>query len=61
MDFGEIIMPRGVHKGKKIEEIPSDYLKWMAENWSEGTTADKLLCGAADQEWNWREKHNEHF
>lgn len=50
-------MPWGKYKGLKIHKLPSSYLKWLAENcdW------DDKICEEADQEWQWREKYNEHF
>ena len=50
------IMPYGKFKGKAIHEIPSGYLKWMAEN-----IDDEELCCAADEEYQHREHYNEHF
>jgi len=49
-------MPFGKYKGKEIEEIPSWYLKWAAENLSQDHLA--TVC---DREWQWREKHNSHI
>ncbi len=51
----KIRMPYGAFKGKEIHEIPSSYLKWLAENVGE------FLAVAADEEWQWREKMNEHW
>jgi len=28
----EFVMPFGVHKGKKLEDLPTSYLRWAAEN-----------------------------
>ena len=55
-----MIMPRGIFKGREIESIPSDYLLWIAENWNENTPEDKTICVEADEEWQHREKNNEH-
>jgi len=52
----EIVMSYGKFRGCKISEIPSGYLKWMAENMENGT-----LCYAADDEYQRREKWDEHF
>jgi hypothetical protein len=51
----------GTFKGKTLEEIPSSYVKFIAENWHERTQYDKELCKAADKEWKFREKNNTHF
>jgi len=48
-------MPRGKHKGKDIEDLPSSYLKWLA-----GEYDDEDICEAADKEYRWRTDHNAH-
>lgn len=59
---GEIVrMPRGQYRGKAIEDVPSDYLLWVAENWSEKTEEDRIVCIAADREWSFREKNGTYF
>lgn len=54
-------MPCGNFKDHDIEEIPSDYLLWVAENWSEKTPRDKAICVAADKEWQFRERNDCHI
>lgn len=49
-------IPFGKHKGKDIEDIPSGYLKWLAEN-----CEDDEIATAADQEYSFRTDHNTHF
>lgn len=49
-------MPWGKYKGKAMFEIPSSYLLWMAQN-----VDNEKICAAADREWQWREKHNNHW
>lgn len=49
-------MPFGKHKGEDIEDLPSSYLKWLAENCD-----DEEICEAADEEWQWRQDHNAHI
>jgi hypothetical protein len=49
-------MPWGKFKGKQIEEVPSGYLKWLAEN-----CEDDTICNAADEEYRWRTDNHEHF
>lgn len=51
-----VTMPCGKYKGKEIGLIPSDYLKWLAENW-----ADEIICAAADKEYRSRTDYGEHF
>jgi len=50
-----MIMPWGKHKGKTMEDIPSSYLKWLAENCDHAE-----VCEAADEEYTWRSDHNAH-
>jgi len=54
-------MPCDRYKGHDIESLPSDYLKYVAENWNERTERDRKICAAADKEWQWREKNNCHI
>ncbi len=51
-----IVMPFGKHKGEYIQALPSSYLLWLAQNcdWND------RICEAADEEWQWRDKYNEH-
>ena len=51
----EIRMPYGAFKGKKMHEIPSGYLKWLAENFD-----NEDICKAADDEYQYREKYGTH-
>ena len=51
-----IEMPYGKFKGKIMEEIPSKYLHWVAENFD-----NEAIYEAADKEWQWREKYNQHW
>ncbi len=57
----DIKMPNGVFEDKTMEEIPSNYLLWIAENWEEDTKVNKKICEAADDEWQDREKFNAHW
>ncbi len=54
--MSETKMPYGKFKGKPMHKIPSGYLRWVAENFDNET-----VCTAADQEYQWREKYNEHW
>lgn len=54
--MSDLRMPYGKFQGYKIENIPSGYLLWIAENFN-----DEKICVAADKEWQYREKWNEHF
>lgn len=47
-------MPWGKHKDEEIEDLPSDYLKWLAEN-----CEDDDICEAADEEYRWRKDNGE--
>lgn len=33
--IGKIIMTVGIHKGKRIDDVPVDYLEWVADNWDD--------------------------
>ena len=55
-DEKDLVMPYGAFKGKKMHQIPSGYLKWIAENFDQDN-----ICTAADTEWQWREKYSEHW
>lgn len=50
-----MIMPVGKHKGEYLDNLPSDYLLWVAENFSQ-----EKIAQAADRIWQWREKNNQH-
>jgi hypothetical protein len=43
------------HYGKPMDKVPSEYLLWVAEN-----LKVESWCKKADDEWQWREKYNEH-
>jgi len=49
-------MPFGKFKGQKIDDIPSDYLKWVSEN-----VENEEICCAADEEYRRRTDDGEHF
>jgi len=51
----EMIMPWGKHKGKCICDIPSGYLRWLANECD-----DDRIAEAADTEYNHRETYNVH-
>lgn len=48
-------VPYGKFKGKKYYEVPSGYLKWLAEN------AGEYVAIKADEEYQWREKNRQHW
>ena len=48
----ETPMPWGEHEGTKIEDLPDDYLKWLA-----GNSDDEDICEAADAEYRYRRDH----
>lgn len=49
-------MPFGKYIGQDLEDIPSSYLRWLAENCD-----DDEICEAADEEYQWREANRKHF
>jgi hypothetical protein len=51
-----MIMPWGKHTGKEIEDLPSSYLKWLAEY-----SDDDDICEEAYIEYHWRSGHNAHM
>ena len=51
----KVIMPYGAFKGKEMHEIPSNYLKFLAEN------VGDFLATAADEEWRWRDTMQQHW
>lgn len=50
LQFGKFI-------GKDLEEVPSDYLKWIINN----VTTDEELIEEAEKEYEFREKWRTHF
>lgn len=56
MNDGTMIMPWGKHKGRAIEELPSGYLKWLADN-----CEDDEICEAAQTEYDFRSTWRTHF
>lgn len=44
----------GIHSGKRISDLPTSYLKWVAENWREDTEENKMICKLADKEYQHR-------
>ena len=47
-------MPWGKHCEQDIEDLPTDYLRWLAEN-----CEDDDVASAADEECRWRLDHRE--
>ena len=46
----------GKYKGAEIDALPSSYLRWLSLNcdW------DDKVCEEADEEWQFRERYNQH-
>lgn len=53
-------MPYGKFKGMEIEELPSSYLRWLAENLNEYGALGAKICKEADTEYQFREKTGTH-
>lgn len=51
-----MIMPWGKHKGEFIDQLPSGYLKWLAEN-----CENDEIASEADDEYRWRSLNQEHW
>ena len=49
-------MPWGKFKGDDIDDVPSDYLKWLAANCD-----DDEIATAADEEYRRRTDNSAHF
>lgn len=58
VDFSDTIWPHGPaqYKGKRLGSIPSNFIKWIAEN-----AYDDSIATDADAEWKFRDKFNNHF
>lgn len=54
-------MPWGKFKGQEICALPSSYLLWVAENVDEKSDLNKQVVKECDEEWQFREKHGDHF
>ena len=54
-DFGQIKMTFGKFKGRRIEDLPSSYVRWLAEN-----CKLDYIATAADQEYSYREQFDLH-
>ena len=55
-DFSNVIMTYGAYAHKSMEEIPSNYLKWVSENWD-----DEDIRDAAEKEYEFRSLWKTHF
>ena len=42
-------MPFGKYKGRKMVDLPIDYLKWLAETVDETTVVGRRICLTADR------------
>ena len=56
-----MIMPYGKYKGQDMENLPSSYLLWLAENIDERNPRNSVVCLAADKEYQLREKTHSHI
>lgn len=56
----DIIMYCGKFKGKSLYELPSSYLRFIAEKWSEDTLINKKIVEQASWELGHRDKFNTH-
>ena len=48
----EFVMPYGKYKGKRLDEVPTDYLLWLAENVSDP------ICAFADTVFQFRKSED---
>lgn len=58
---GRMVMPWGRYRDEYIDEIPSSYLRYVAENWDEDNPYKKRIVQECDDEWQWRDRTNNHF
>ena len=61
IDCEKIKMRIGMYAEAYVSEVPSDYLKYVAENWDENSDFKRTLIQACNQEWQWREDNNCHI
>ena len=54
--MSDFVMPWGKYKGRKIEKIPSSYVKWLAES-----CEDEDICYTADEEYRRRTDEYDHW
>ena len=52
---GQVVLPWGIYRNEKIQDVRSSYLKWLSVN-----SYDKKIAEAADIEWRFREEYDEH-
>jgi len=55
---GSLVMTFGKHKNKRIDEVPSGYLRWMAENLDDRKAN---FIEAAEAELKYRDNFNCHI
>lgn len=53
---GTLTVHVGKYQGKTIEEIPSDYLKYIVDKWD-----NEDIMEAAETELNFRDNNGTHF
>jgi uncharacterized protein (DUF3820 family) len=61
MADGETKITFGKFKGKTVEEIPSSYLKWLAEQDFMDKPSNYNLLEEVEQELEWRSAFDKHF
>lgn len=60
IDTAGYIMPFGKHKGESIADLPSSYLRWLAEqDWFESRY--EHLLEVVQHELDWRGETNQHW
>jgi hypothetical protein len=57
----DLIVHAGTMRGKAVEDCPSSWLRWAAENWRERTDRDRELMKAVNAELEYRDRWNKHF
>ena len=51
-----MILYFGKHRGEEVEDVPSNYLKWLQDN-----SDDEKIVDEATEEYQRREENYEHF
>lgn len=54
--MSEFVMPWGKYRGTELCNLPSSYVRWLAES-----SFDDDICERADEEIKYRDDHSMHF
>lgn len=51
----------GKHKGKDIEDLPSDYIRWLIDNYDPNNEFEENFIDACYREFEFRDRFNSHI